>query len=276
MIVVTTSSAKHVYRKAVKRIDFKDKEFQLILQTKAKRAVVIGSFFPPAENLLELMFLLEMFKRSKCKVDLIIPYFGYARQDRIVHPGDSFGGKVIADMISLYKPASLTIFHIHSPRLNKYIKFKNIIPLEIFKKHIQQIPNLEIVAPDLGSIDAARSFAKLLNTSFSYLTKKRPSPDKASIVKLSGNVKGKNIVMIDDMISTGGTIINAAKFLKKKGAKDIYVCATHGLFSGKMQDLNNAPIKKIFVTNTIPVKVKSRKIKVLKINHFLKKLVKGM
>jgi len=226
--MITTRSAKHLARGNAKITVFKDGEFIVELPP-AKKATVIANICQP-RDLLELLFILEILKRKKCKTHLIIPFLGYARHDKLI-PWTSFGGKVVCEAIRKYKPVVTTI-GIHSKLLKKYLPYKNVDPLDIFISKLKKIPNVVIVAPDKGAIQRAKYVAKKLKTSYSYIYKVRPAYDKAKIQKFHGNVNGKNIVIIDDLISTGETIIQAARAVKKRGARDVYVFAFHGVLAG--------------------------------------------
>ncbi len=242
---------------------------------KNKTVNVLASFFPPTDNLMEMALILDALKREKANVNLIIPYLGYSRQDRQVAKGEAVGAEVVCDIIKSFRPKKITVIDIHSPRLHKFMKFTNIVPLSLFAEKFKtnkKIKDFVVVAPDYGAIQHAKKLAKQLRCSAAFLEKQRKKHNIAEIIGIRGNVKGKNILIIDDLIDTGGTIIEAAKFLKKKGAEDIYVAATHGLFSGNaVKRLEKSAVKMIYVTDTIPQKKKSRKINIIPISNTINK-----
>jgi len=267
--MITTTSVKHLHLKstqiAVKH--FKDGELYVKVPKLKGKVAVIASLHPPAENILELLFVLDALKRQNADIHLIITYFGYTRQDRINLPGEAVSTKVIADML---KGVKITAFDVHG-RLSNFLQFNNIIPVKQFLPFISK--NIVIVAPDEGAVQHAKYWQKCLNAPVVFLKKSRPSHDVSEITSIKGNVKGRNVLIVDDLISTGGTVIKAAEFLKKSGAKDIFVAATHGVFAGDaLKRLEKSPIKKIFVTDSLPQR-KHRLLKVVSIKGLLKNII---
>ena len=240
---------------------FKDRELYIRVPLLVRKEVtVVANTNPPAENLLELLLVLDALKRQKKKVNLIIPYFGYARQDRVTKKGEALSAEVVGRMIASYKPSSITIIDAHSERLKSYLKFRNISALPLLLKKVSG-KNAVVVSPDKGSIKRAKKAAQMLRCPFAWIEKRRLDHNVSESITIHGDVRGKNTVIVDDMLDTGGTIIHAAKLLKKKGARNVSVVATLVLFSGNaIQKLEEAPIQNIYVTDTLPRR-KSRKIK---------------
>lgn len=248
---------------------FKDGELYVKVP-KLKSVTVVSAFPPPADNLLELLFVLDALKRQNADVHLIITYFGYARQDRVNVPGEACSAEVIARALKPYAN-KITIIDCHSERLKKFLSYSNVVPIKPFLPFVPK-GNLVIVAPDKGAVSRARAWQKFVGGSVVFLEKTRPSHDVSEIVTITGDVKGKNVLIVDDMISTGGTICNAAELVKQKGARDIFVAATHGVFSGDaLKRLSKAPVKKVFVTDSLPQQ-KHKLLKVVSIKGILRSI----
>ena len=253
---------------------FSDGEMYVRLEqnVEGERVWVLGSTNPPAENLLELLFLLEALHREKAEINLLIPYFGYARQDR-VKTGEAFSGKIVCDLLRKFKPVSISVLHMHSPRLQRYLEYVNVIPFEIFNPIIDTAEI--IVAPDKGAFAVAHQIGKEHNLPIVLLEKERPVQEKVVMAKIHGSVKHKKVMIVDDMITTGRTITEAAILLREQGAKEISVVATHGVFTqGAVRRIESSPIKKVYVTNSLPQKHRSKKIKVIDLTDFLERVLK--
>ncbi len=266
--MITTTSVKHLKLKGppITIKHFKDGELYVKVPKVKGKVTVIASLHPPAENILELLFVLDALKRQNADIHLIITYFGYTRQDRINLPGEAVSAQVIANML---KGVKITAFDVHG-ELNKFLRFNNIIPVKQFLPFIPK--DVVIVAPDEGAVQHANYWQKCLNSPVVFLKKSRPSHDVVEIHSIDGNVKGRDVLIIDDMISTGSTVIKAAEFLKKSGAKDIYVAATHGVFADNaLSKLSKSPIKKIFVTDTLPQK-RHRLVRVVSIKKLISQI----
>ena len=234
---------------------------------------VIGSTNPPAENILELIFMLEVLRREKAKINLLIPYFGYARQDRIF-PGECFSAKVMCDLLKSFRLNRIFVMGMHSARLKKFLNFKNKVPYELFSRIAKDFD--AVVAPDKGALFDAGQLSKIAKIPLACMEKRRPKKEKVEIVKIKGDVKNKKVLINDDMISTGSTIIEAARLLKKEGAKEISVLATHGIFAGDaMKRIERSNINAVYVTDTIPQKLKSAKIRVIDIFPHIEKIIRG-
>ena len=280
-ILFYTSSAKHIAeRMRIKKGRFVMKRFtdgeiyvRVLENVRRKTAWVLASTFSPAENLLELAFLLDALKRGGAIVNLIMPYFGYARQDRVVENGECLSSEVVCSLLRGFRLNKVLVIEMHSPRLKKFLKYENIVPFELFYPAACRAD--VVAAPDKGAVEVAKKISRACSVSFAGMEKIRPVKEKARVTMKADNVKGKRIMIIDDMISTGGTIIEAGKMLKKRGVKEVSVVATHGLFTGSaVKKLEKSPIKRIYVTNSIPQKATSRKIKVIDISGFVEGLIK--
>ena len=270
-MIIATSSTSHLKLKRVhvliKRFTDGEVYVRVPENLKNKRVTVVSSFPPPAENFLELVFVLDALHRLHAKVHLVITYFGYARQDKINVAGEAVSAEIISNILKKYAD-KITIFDCHSERIKHFMKYHNVIPNELFRPFIPK-GNLVVVAPDKGAVPRARAWQKMLHAGIAHLEKSRPAHDVAEIVTIKGNVRNKTVLIVDDMIATGGTIVGAANLLKNHGAKAVFVAATHGIFAGDALDrLSKAPIEKIFVTNSLPQR-KHRLVKVVSIEKFI-------
>ncbi|MBW2970508.1 ribose-phosphate diphosphokinase [Candidatus Woesearchaeota archaeon] len=260
-MIIGVGTARKFGRSVVSR--FKDGELYVKVP-KLKSATVVAGFTPPADNFLELVFVLDALKRLKAKVNLIITYFGYARQDFPV-VGEAGSAEVVARILKSYVK-NIVVFDLHSSKVQRFLKCKNIIPVKLFLPFVPK--DVVLVAPDEGAVPRARLWQRFLRVPVVCLRKRRVS-GRVEIVGMEGSVKGKNVLIVDDMIAAGSTVVETAKLLKKSGAKDIFVAVTHGLFcDGALSKLSKANIKKVFVTDSLPQK-KHRLLKVVSVKGLL-------
>ena len=239
---------------------------------RGKDVWVLASTQPPADNILELAFLLDSLSRGGAKISLMILYFGYARQDRIVKEGEALSAKIVSDLLRKFDLNKILVMHIHSSRIKKFLDYEDILPIHLFSVIIRR---MEVVAaPDRGALDLARKVSRDYGLALAYMEKVRPGIEKVEITRLVGNVKRKKVVIIDDMISTGGTVIKASQRLMKSGAKEVHVIATHGIFSGDaVKNLEKSRIKSVHVTNTIKPNYKSKIIKTVDVSKFVESML---
>ena len=246
---------------------------------------VIQSISTPAnDNLMELLICIDALRRSSAKnITAVIPYFGYARQDRKVVPRTAISAKLVSNLITNAGAHRIVTVDLHAGQIQGFfdIPVDNLFSTPIFSKHIKKSilnKNIICVAPDVGGVERARALGQKLNVGLAIVDKRRPAPGKSQVMNIIGNVKGKNCLLVDDIIDSGGTIVNAAKALKEKGAKDVYVYVTHGVLSGNaVEQINNSKIKKLILTDTIDnsnkIK-KSSKIVVLSISNLMAEAIK--
>jgi len=243
---------------------------------------LIQSTHPPAENLMELLIMLDAAKRASAyRVTAVIPYYGYARQDRKDQPRVSITAKLVANLITTSGADRILTMDLHSAQIQGFfdIPFDHLYASINFFDYIENmdLKNVVVVSPDVGSVKIARAYAKRLDTSLVILDKRRSKPNSAEIVNVIGNVKGKNVIIVDDLVDTGGTLLMAVKTLKKKGAIDINVFATHPVLSGNaVKDFENSEIKLFSVTNTIPLddKKKINKINIVSVANLFGEAIK--
>lgn len=221
---------------------------------------IIQSTNPPAENLMELLLMIDGAKRASAKtITAVIPYFGYARQDRKDQPRVPITSKLIANMLRVSGVDRIITMDLHASQIQGFFDFPvdHLYASAIFIPFLQKqkINNLTIVSPDAGGMKLARAYSTKLNADLIMIDKQRDvqRANVCKVMNIVGNPKDKNLIIVDDLIDTGSTIINAVHSLKEKGALDIYVLATHSLFSQGIEKFNIPEIKKVYVTDTINV-----------------------
>tara|TARA_Y100000590_G_scaffold151411_1_gene173964 strand:+ start:179 stop:1111 length:933 start_codon:yes stop_codon:yes gene_type:complete len=220
---------------------------------------VIQSVSSPAnDNLMELLIIIDALKRSSAKnITAVIPYFGYARQDRKVVPRTSISAKLVSNLITKAGADRVVTIDLHAGQIQGFfdIPVDNLFATPIFARHIKRKiknKNLICVAPDVGGTERARALGKFLNAGLAIIDKRRPAPGKSEVMNVVGYVKGKTCIIVDDIIDSGGTIVNASNALIERGAKEVHVYVTHGVLSGKaVEKIKNSKIKRLIITDTI-------------------------
>ena len=246
---------------------------------------IIQSISSPAnDNLMELLLCVDALKRSSAKnITAVIPYFGYARQDRKVVPRTSISAKLVSNLITKAGADRVVTLDLHSGQIQGFfdIPVDNLYATPIFARHIKKkikTNNLICVAPDVGGTARARALGKLLNIDLAIIDKRRPKPGKSEVMNVIGKVNNKTCIIVDDIIDSGGTIVNAAKALKNNGAKDVHVYCSHGVLSGNaVEKIKNSKVKNLVITDTIDNinKVKRAKnIEILTISHLVGEAIK--
>ena len=230
--------------------------------------VIQSTSNPANDNLMELLLVIDALKRSSAKnITAVIPYFGYARQDRKVAPRTSISAKVVANLISNAGASRVVTVDLHAGQIQGFfdIPVDNLFATPIFARHIKKkIKSKKIicVAPDVGGTERARALGKLLNVGLAIVDKRRPKPGQSQVMNVIGDVKDKTCVIVDDIIDSGGTIVNAAKALKERGAKEVYVYITHGVLSGDaVKKIKSSVIKNLVITDTIDNGQKTQSVK---------------
>jgi ribose-phosphate pyrophosphokinase len=214
---------------------------------------------PINENLMELLILIDAIKRASANsVNVVIPYYGYARQDRKTRARDPITAKLVADLITAAGASRVVAMDLHAGQIQGFfnIPFDHLTAVPILANYFKQkrISKGVVVSPDLGGVTRARELANRLGLPIAVIDKKRPAPNKAEVMNIIGDVKGKIAILVDDIIDTAGTIVLGAEALHKRGAAEVYACCTHPIFSGPaLKRLKKAPLREIVYTNTIPV-----------------------
>ena len=227
---------------------------------------IVQSTHPPAENLLELLIMIDAAKRASAdRITAVIPYFGYARQDRKDQPRVAISAKLVANLITVAGANRVITMDLHAAQIQGFfdIPFDHLYASPVFSGLFNGNENLVVVSPDVGGIKLARSYAKRLGVNFVVLDKRRPSHNVAEVMHIIGEVEGKDVLLVDDLIDTAGTFTAAVNALKKNGANRIFGAATHALLSGQaVKRIEESEITKLYVTDSIELKIASPKIEV--------------
>jgi ribose-phosphate pyrophosphokinase len=246
--------------------------------------VVQSTCSPTNSNLMELLIMMDALKRaSAATITAVIPYYGYARQDRKVAPRTPITSKLVADLITTAGADRVVTIDLHAGQIQGFfnIPVDNLYAAPVMLEHLKKrFPHNDavMVSPDAGGTERARAFAKRLGCTLAVIDKRRTGPNVAEVMHLIGDVKGKAAIILDDMIDTAGTLTQAARALKEHGAKSIYACATHGVLSGPAIDrINDSPIEEVLITDTIPLGDKAdrtAKVKVLSVAELLAEAIR--
>ncbi len=236
---------------------------------------IIQSTPPPAENWMELIFLVDAARRASAgRITAVMPYFGYARQDRKDQPRVSIASKALANILTTTGVDRVLTMDLHASQLQGFFDipvdhlYGSAVLIEHLRDHARD--DLVVVAPDVGSLKMARAYAKRLNAELALIDKRRPRQNVAEVMNIIGDVNGRNVLLLDDMVDTAGTLVSAAAALREAGALDIQAAATHALLSGPAYDrIENSEISSVLVTDTVPLQRTSDKIRVVSVaDHF--------
>ena len=232
---------------------------------------------------MELLIMIDAMKRASAdRITAVIPYYGYARQDRKVAPRAPISAKLIADLITTAGANRVLSMDLHAGQIQGFFNipvdnlFATPVLLEYIKKRFQE--DTVIVSPDTGGVERARAFGKRLGATLAIVDKRREGPNEAQVMNIIGDIKNKKVIILDDLIDTAGTVVQAANALKEAGAVDVSVCATHPVLSGPaIERLENSDIKEVIVTDTIPLHEQAqicKRIKVLSVSGLLSEAVR--
>lgn len=228
---------------------------------------------PPAENILELLILIDAALRASARrITAVIPYYGYARQDRKDQPRVALTSKLLANLLTSAGVSRVLTMDLHASQIQGFfdIPMDHLYGSSVFAEHFRRkaIPNLVVASPDIGSLRMARAYAKRLKAGLALVDKRRSNPNEVEVMRIIGEVENKNILFVDDMVDTAGTLTAAAVAMQKNGALDIYVAATHAILSGDaVEKIMNSPIKEMTVTDSIMIAKEKRmpKLKILSV-----------
>ncbi|HRZ86862.1 MAG TPA: ribose-phosphate pyrophosphokinase [bacterium] len=238
---------------------------------------------PPNDNLMELLILIDALRRaSASRITAVIPYYGYARQDRKDQPRVPITAKLVANLITAAGADRVLCMDLHTDQIQGFfdIPVDNLYAAPVFIEDIQKmgLDALTVVSPDVGGIKSARAFAKRIPADLAVVDKRRVDSKQAEVMNIMGDVKGRNIIIVDDIISTAGSVTEAAHALKQQGAKDIYCYITHPILVGlALERLKNSPIKLLNVTDSIPIgdkRSEEKRIRVLTVAKLLGEAIK--
>lgn len=252
-------------------INFSDGEFEVTYESTVRGAEVfiIQSTFSPVENLFELLLLIDAAKRASAKrICAVIPYYGYARQDRKSKPRVAIGAKLIADLLSAAGVNRIITMDLHSDQIQGFfnVPVDHLYASTLFVPYLRSknLENLCIASPDTGGTKRANAYAQFLNCEMVTCYKHRNKPNEIDNMILIGDVKDKNVIILDDIIDTAGSISRAAELIMSAGARSVRAMGTHPIFSGNaIEKIEKSPIEEVIVTDTIPLRVQSDKITVI-------------
>jgi len=265
---------------------FSDGEVRVKIEdnVRGRDVFVIQPTCPPVnENLMELLIMLDALRRASARrITAVIPYFGYARQDRKDQPRVPITAKLVANLLTIAGASRILTLDLHAGQIQGFfdIPLDHLYAVNVFIEYFKKLKiknNLVVVSPDVGGIKMARAYAKRFKASLAIVDKRRNSPDSTEVMHLLGEVKGKTAILVDDLIATGSSLVEAAKVLKEKGAKKIYACVTHGVLSGDaVKKLESSFIDFLVITDSIPLppEKKSRKIKVVSVAGLFAEAIK--
>lgn len=263
---------------------FADGEFAVSYEEsiRGKQVFLIQSTFPNSDNLMELLLMVDAAKRASAKsIVAVIPYFGWARQDRKDKPRVSIGAKLIADMLSAAGINRLITMDLHADQIQGFFDYPvdHLFGSSIFAPYIKSLglENITVAAPDIGGSKRANAYSKYLNCEMAMCYKVRKKANVIESMTVIGEVAGKNIILIDDMIDTGGTLCKAADLMMERGALSVRAICTHPVLSGNaIEKIENSSLVELIVTDSIPLKQESSKIKVLSCADVFSKTIKLM
>ncbi|MCX5806257.1 MAG: ribose-phosphate pyrophosphokinase [Proteobacteria bacterium] len=225
---------------------------------------------PVSDNLMELLIMLDAVKRASAKrITVVMPYYGYARQDRKVVPRTPISARLVANLITLAGATRILAMDLHAGQIQGFfdIPVDHLYALPAQFEYLKKIEGeIIIVSPDAGGVERAKELAKRMNTSIAIIDKRREKANVSRVMNIVGTVRDKIAILLDDMIDTGGSIVQAAEALMENGARSVYACCTHAVLSGNaVERINNSQIKELIATNTIPLVEEAKKVEKIKV-----------
>jgi len=258
---------------------------QILENVRGKDVFVVQPTCRPVnDHVMELLIMIDAFKRSSAsRITAVMPYYGYARQDRKDKPRVAISSKLVADLLTSAGTDRILTMDLHAGQIQGFfnIPVDHLFAAPVLIDYLQKLklPDLTVVSPDAGGVERARAFAKRLNADLAVVDKRRVGPNQVEVMHVIGHVAGRNVIICDDMIDTAGTLVNTAAALRKQKAKRIFTCATHAVLSGPaVERLRSAPMEEIIITNTVPVD-KSKilpNMKILSVADLLAKAVRSI
>ncbi len=233
--------------------------------------VIQSTCSPVNTNLMELLILMDALKRASARrITSVIPYYGYARQDRKVAPRVPISAKLVADLITTAGATRVLSMDLHAGQIQGFfdIPVDHLFAAPVLLKHFRErgYEDLVVVSPDAGGVERARAYAKRLDASIAIVDKRREEANVAKAMNIVGDVKGKNAIIVDDMVDTAGTLTQAAQAILKQGAKDVMACATHAVLSGPaVERIENSELSSVVITDTIPLSKEAQKCSKIKV-----------
>lgn len=245
--------------------------------------IIQSTCTPVNVTLMELLIMIDAMKRASAdRITAVVPYYGYARQDRKVAPRAPISAKLVADLITTAGAQRMLSLDLHAGQIQGFFNipvdnlFATAVLIDYMKDNYQD--NTVVVSPDTGGVERARAFGKRMGASLAIIDKRREGPNEAQVMNIIGNIKGKRVIILDDMVDTAGTVVQAANALTEAGALEVSVCCTHPVLSGPAIDrIESSNIKEFIVTDTIPLSEKAaqcKRIKVLSVSGLLSEAVR--
>lgn len=259
--------------------------FQILENVRGRDVFVVQpTCCPVNDNLMELLIMIDAFKRSSAaRITAVMPYYGYARQDRKDKPRVAISSKLVADLLTAAGTDRVLTMDLHAGQIQGFfnIPVDHLFAAPVLIEYLQKLnlPNLTVVSPDAGGVERARAFAKRLNADLAVVDKRRTVPNEAEVMHIIGDVAGKNVIICDDMVDTAGTLVSTVSALKKRNAKKIISCATHGVLSGPaISRLKDSPLEEIVLTNTVPIRGSKLlpNMKILSVASLLAKAIRSI
>ncbi|MBP7341746.1 MAG: ribose-phosphate pyrophosphokinase [Smithellaceae bacterium] len=245
--------------------------------------IIQSTCTPVNVTLMELLIMIDAMKRASAgRITAVVPYYGYARQDRKVAPRAPISAKLVADLITAAGAQRLLSMDLHAGQIQGFFNipvdnlFATPVLIDYMKRFYQD--NMVVVSPDTGGVERARAFGKRLGASLAIIDKRREGPNEAQVMNIIGNVQGKRVIILDDMVDTAGTVIQAANALTEAGALEVSICCTHPVLSGPAIDrIEKSSIRELVVTDTIPLSERAagcQRIKILSVSGLLSEAVR--
>ena len=256
--------------KSKKRL-FSDGEYQVSFDEsiRGRRIFIVGSTMPPSENLMEMLLMLDAAKRASARhITAVMPYFGWARQDRKDKPRVPIAAKLVAKLLQVAGATRIMTMDLHADQIQGFfeVPVDHLYASTILLPHIEKLnlQNITIASPDMGGSKRAYAYSKFLNSEVVICYKQRKKANVISLMELIGNVEGRNVIIVDDMVDTAGTLTRAADLMMEKGALSVRAITTHAILSGEAYErIEKSSLKELIVTDTIPLKKTCSKIKVV-------------
>ncbi len=295
MVILSGNSNKELSAKISKELKakpadimatrFSDGEIRVKIEdnVRGKDVFVIQSNCPPVnENIMELLIIIDALKRASAnRITAVIPYFGYARQDRKDQPRVPITAKLVANLLTVAGASRVLTLDLHAGQVQGFfdIPLDHLFAINVFVDYFKKLKlnNLVIVSPDVGGIKMARAYAKKFRAGLAIVDKRRNTPEATEVMHILGEVKGKNVILVDDIIATGSSLVEAAKALKEAGAKNIFAAISHGILSANaVEKLENSDIDYLVITDSIPLgeEKKSKKIKVVSVSKLFAEAIR--
>ena len=243
---------------------------------RGKDVFVVQPTCPPTnDHLMELLIMIDALRRASARrITAVIPYYGYARQDRKDQPRVPISAKLVANLITTAGTDRVLTMDLHAGQIQGFfdIPLDHLYAITVFEAYVRRkrLKQITVVSPDVGGIKMARAYAKRLRAGLAIVDKRRDSPASTAVMHLLGEVKGRTCLLVDDLIATGSSLVEAAVALRRAGATAVYACVTHPLLTGSARErIQQSPLQELIVTNTVPIRQRSRKMTVLSVASLL-------